>query len=175
MCPFRFIFLTSFLLGDGIVPSKLKVSVFPVSVFRKGPLLSVRNLTGTSCPNNFLGAKILSVTNSLGLSALLNCQMFATVIGIRLSPNAINGETKKVIIVIAVVVIFEFTLGSKINEISSKFNYFSTKEGRKEGVIKIREEMKKAVKKDRYLSQEDAKLLNQFINIIRSVLSETNQ
>ena len=29
--------------------------------------------------------------------------MFATVIGIRLSPNAINGETKKVIIVIAVV------------------------------------------------------------------------
>ena len=55
------------------------------------------------------------------------------------------------------------------------YNYFSTKEGRKEGVIKIREEMKKAVKKDRYLSQEDAKLLNQFINKIRSELSETNQ
>ena len=82
---------------------------------------------------------------------------------------------KTIVIVIAVVVIFEFTLGSKINEISSKFNYFSTKEGRKEGVIKIREEMKKAVKKDRYLSQEDAKLLNQFINKIRSELSETNQ
>ena len=82
---------------------------------------------------------------------------------------------KTIVIVIAVVVIFEFTLGSKINEIRSKFNYFSTKEGRKEGVIKIREEMKKAVKKDRYLSQEDAKLLNQFINKIRSELSETNQ
>ena len=82
---------------------------------------------------------------------------------------------KTIVIVIAVVVIFEFTLGSKINEISSKFNYFSTKEGRKEGVIKIREEMKKAVKKDRYLSQEDAKLLNQFINKIRTELSETNQ
>ncbi len=82
---------------------------------------------------------------------------------------------KTIVIVIAVVVIFEFTLGSKINEISSKFNYFSTKEGRKEGVVKIREEMKKAVKKDRYLSQEDAKLLNQFINKIRSELSETNQ
>ena len=35
--------------------------------------------------------------------------------------------------------------------------------------------MKKAVKKDRYLSQEDAKLLNQFINKIRSEISETNQ
>ena len=33
---------------------------------------------------------------------------------------------KTIVIVIAVVVIFEFTLGSKINEISSKFNYFST-------------------------------------------------
>ena len=32
---------------------------------------------------------------------------------------------KTIVIVIAVVVIFEFTLGSKINEISSKFNYFS--------------------------------------------------
>ena len=82
---------------------------------------------------------------------------------------------KTIEIEIAVDVIFEFTLVSKINEISSKFNYFSTKEGRKEGVIKIREEMKKAVKKDRYLSQEDAKLLNQFINKIRSELSETNQ
>ena len=82
---------------------------------------------------------------------------------------------KTIVIVIAVVVIFEFTLGSKINEISSKFNYFSTKEGRKEGVIKIREEMKKAVKKDRYLSQEDAKLLHQFINKISSELSDTNQ
>jgi hypothetical protein len=39
----------------------------------------------------------------LGLSALLNCQILVTVIGIRLSPKAINGEMKNVIIVIAVV------------------------------------------------------------------------
>ena len=82
---------------------------------------------------------------------------------------------KTIVIVIAVVVIFEFTVGSKINEISAKFSYFSTKEGRKEGVVKVREEMKKAVKKDRYLSKEDAKLLNQFINKIRSEISESNQ
>ena len=70
---------------------------------------------------------------------------------------------KTIIIVLAIVIIFEFTVGSKINEISSKFNYFATKEGRKEGVVKIREEMKKAIKKERYLSKEDAKLLNQFL------------
>lgn len=82
---------------------------------------------------------------------------------------------KTIIIVLAIVIIFEFTVGSKINEISSKFNYFATKEGRKEGVVKIREEMKKAIKKERYLSKEDAKLLNQFLNKITAELSEANQ
>ena len=82
---------------------------------------------------------------------------------------------KAIIIVLAIVIIFEFTVGSKINEISSKFNYFATKEGRKEGVVKIREEMKKAIKKERYLSKEDAKLLNQFLNKITAELSEANQ
>jgi hypothetical protein len=82
---------------------------------------------------------------------------------------------KTIIIVLAIVIIFEFTVGSKINEISSKFNYFVTKEGRKEGVVKIREEMKKAIKKERYLSKEDAKLLNQFLNKITAELSEANQ
>ena len=82
---------------------------------------------------------------------------------------------KAIIIVLAIVIIFEFTVGSKINEISSKFNYFATKEGRKEGVVKIREEMKKAIKKERYLSKEDAKLLNQFLNKITAELSEENQ
>ena len=81
---------------------------------------------------------------------------------------------KAIIIVLAIVIIFEFTVGSKINEISSKFNYFATKEGRKEGVVKIREEMKRAIKKERYLSKEDAKLLNQFLNKIQSELAEAN-
>ena len=80
---------------------------------------------------------------------------------------------KTIIIVLAIVIIFEFTVGSKINEISSKFNYFATKEGRKEGVVKIREEMKKAIKKERYLSKEDALLINEFINKIKNELIET--
>ena len=35
------------------------------------------------------------------------------------------------------------------------------------------EEMKKAVKKERYLSKEDAKLINQFISKIRKELKES--
>jgi len=49
-------------------------------------------------------AKYLYLTiTSLGLSALLNCQIFATVIGIKFNPRAIKGDIKKVIMVIAVV------------------------------------------------------------------------
>ncbi len=81
---------------------------------------------------------------------------------------------KTIIIIVALIILFEFTIGTKINEISEKFNYLTTKEGRKEGVVKIREEMKKAIKKERYLSKEDAVLLNQFINKIKDELSEAN-
>ena len=38
---------------------------------------------------------------------------------------------------------------------------------------KIREEIKKAIKKERYLSEEDAKLINQFINKIIIELKES--
>ena len=49
-----------------------------------------------------------------------------------------------------------------------------TKEGRKDGVNKIREELKKAVKKERYLSKEDAKLINQFIQKIKREIRESS-
>ena len=39
----------------------------------------------------------------LGSSDLLNCQIFATVIGTKFNPKAIMGDTKNVIIVMAVV------------------------------------------------------------------------
>ena len=74
---------------------------------------------------------------------------------------------KSIIVVIAVILIFEFTIGNKISQIYEKIDVVSTKEGRKESVEKIREELKKAVNKERYLSKEDAKLLKDFINKIQ--------
>ena len=80
---------------------------------------------------------------------------------------------KVLILVIAVVLIYEFTIGKVINNYTDKINFISTKEGRKETVISLRNEIKKAVKKERYLSKEDAKLLNQFINKIQNELNES--
>ena len=81
---------------------------------------------------------------------------------------------KVIITLIAVVLIYELTIGKIIKKYTDKLNYISTKEGRKELVITLREEIKRGVKKERYLSKEDAILLNKFIEKIRSELKENN-
>ena len=80
---------------------------------------------------------------------------------------------KIVVIVIAIILVYEFTIGKKIAQFGGKVDAISSKEGRKETVNKLREEMKKAVKKERYLSKEDAKLINEFILKIQKELNET--
>tara|TARA_Y200000002_G_C22092166_1_gene419044 strand:+ start:88 stop:351 length:264 start_codon:yes stop_codon:yes gene_type:complete len=80
---------------------------------------------------------------------------------------------KTAIIVIAIILLFEFTIGNKISQIYEKVDVISTKEGRKDSVEKIRSEMKRAIEKDRYLSKEDAKLINDFLNKIRNELKDT--
>ena len=73
---------------------------------------------------------------------------------------------KTIILIIAIVVIYEFTISKQIKQITDQSEIFLSKEGRKEGVEKLREEIKKAIKKDRYLSKEDARLINKFIQKI---------
>ena len=80
---------------------------------------------------------------------------------------------KSFIIVIAIVLVFEFTIGNKISQIYEKIDVVSTKEGRKDSVNKIREEVRRATKKERYRSKEDAKLINLFLIKIKKELQET--
>lgn len=80
---------------------------------------------------------------------------------------------KVIIVLIAIVLIYEFTIGKLIKRYSDKLNIISTKEGRKELVITLREEIKKGVKKDRYLSEDDAKLINEFLKKIQKELKES--
>ena len=81
---------------------------------------------------------------------------------------------KIIVFIIATILIYEFTIGKQINKYTDKLNTISSKEGRKESVTKLREENKKGVKKERYLSKEDAKLINQFLKKIQRELSEAN-
>ena len=79
---------------------------------------------------------------------------------------------KMVVVVLAIILVYEFTIGKKISQFGRKVESVSSKEGRKETVNKLREEMKKAVNKERYLSREDAILINRFINKIQNELAE---
>ena len=79
---------------------------------------------------------------------------------------------KMVVVVLAIIIVYEFTIGKKISQFSGKIEAVSSKEGRKETVNKLREEIKRAVKKERYLSREDAKLISEFILKIQKELNE---
>ena len=79
---------------------------------------------------------------------------------------------KIVVIALATILVFELTVGKKISQFAGKVDAISSKEGRKETVNKLRKEIQKAVKKDRYLSREDAKLISEFIQKIQKELNE---
>ena len=80
---------------------------------------------------------------------------------------------KIIVVVLAIILVYEFTIGKKISQFGGKVDAITSKEGRKETVNKLREEIKKAVKKERYLSKEDAKLINEFILKIQKELKES--
>ncbi len=81
---------------------------------------------------------------------------------------------KTIIAIIAVVLVYELTISKNIKQITSQSEILMTKEGRKEGIEKVRDELKKAIKKERYLSKEDAELINNFIKKIRKELKESD-
>ena len=79
---------------------------------------------------------------------------------------------KVLIVGVGIVLVYEFTIGKQIAQFKERANILISKEGRRDGVNKLRNEIKKAINKERYLSKEDAILLNQFINKINIELKE---
>ena len=80
---------------------------------------------------------------------------------------------KIIVVVIATILVYEFTIGKKISEFGNRIDGISSKEGRKDTVNKLREEIKKAIKKERYLSKEDAKLIGEFIRKVQKEVRES--
>ena len=81
---------------------------------------------------------------------------------------------KTIIIVIALILIFEFTIGRTINKFDQRIEALFSKEGRKETIISIKNEMQKAVDKDNYLSNEERLLIRNFIKKIKQELEIDN-
>jgi DNA integrity scanning protein DisA with diadenylate cyclase activity len=77
---------------------------------------------------------------------------------------------KTIIAIIAFVIVFEFTIGKTLNKITSQTDTLLTREGRKEMINSIKNEMNKAVKKENFLKQDERILINTFINKIKNEL-----
>ena len=82
---------------------------------------------------------------------------------------------KAIISVIALIIIFEFTLGKTLTKYEKKIDTLFSKDGRKSVVISIKNEMQKAIDKENYLSEEERVLINNFINKIKKELELEKQ
>ena len=81
---------------------------------------------------------------------------------------------KILIAALAFVLVFEFTIGRKFNQINKKTEIIFTKEGRKEMVMSLKNAMQKAIEKENYLDEEERILINKFIEKIRNELKDSN-
>tara|TARA_Y100000591_G_C21557348_1_gene556761 strand:- start:113 stop:376 length:264 start_codon:yes stop_codon:yes gene_type:complete len=81
---------------------------------------------------------------------------------------------KTLFIFICIFILFQLTFGLKIKQFKDELNKIQSKENIINFKDKLRNELKNAVEKDTYLNPEDAKLINDFINKIKSELSKSN-
>ena len=81
---------------------------------------------------------------------------------------------KIIIFAVAIIVIFEFTVGKHIDNLKQQINIFTSKEGRKEMVSSIKKEIKKANQKENYLDEEERVLIRDFIKKIQKELELNN-
>jgi len=77
---------------------------------------------------------------------------------------------KTIIGVVALIIVFEFTIGKTINKFNQKAEIIFTKEGRKEMVKTVKSEMQKAIKKENFLKEDERILINKFILKIKNEL-----
>ena len=77
---------------------------------------------------------------------------------------------KTIIAVVALIIVFEFTICLTINKLNLKAETIFSKEGRKDMVNSVKIEMQKAIDKENYLTQDERILINKFISKIRSEL-----
>ena len=70
--------------------------------------------------------------------------------------------------------LFQLTIGSKIKQLNNEIEKYKSQKNINDLKNKLRDELRTAVNKENYLSPEDAKLINDFINKLKKELSNSN-
>jgi hypothetical protein len=77
---------------------------------------------------------------------------------------------KLILSTLFIYILFELTVGSRIDKLVQKTMIFTDHQSRVEAKEKIINEMKKAIKKENYFNEEERLIISQFINKIKSEL-----
>ena len=78
---------------------------------------------------------------------------------------------KTLFICLCIFVLFQLTIGAKIKQFETELENLKSKKNIEVIKNKLRNEMISAVKKENYLSPDDAKLISDFLNKLKQELS----
>tara|TARA_B110001454_G_C12457220_1_gene324616 strand:+ start:355 stop:612 length:258 start_codon:yes stop_codon:yes gene_type:complete len=78
---------------------------------------------------------------------------------------------KALFVFVGIFILFQLTVGMKIKQFKQELEKLQSKENIENIKEQLRDELKNAVSKENYLSPEDAKLINEFINKLKKELS----
>ena len=81
---------------------------------------------------------------------------------------------KTLFIFLCIFLLFQLTFGIKINQLNDELEKFKSQKNVENMKNKLRDELRNAISKENYLSPEDAKLINDFINKLQKELSNSN-
>ena len=79
---------------------------------------------------------------------------------------------KTLFVFLCIFIIFQLTIGIQIKQLNNKLEEIKSKENIENIKEKLRNELKNAVSKENYITPEDAKLINDFLNKIKGELSK---
>ena len=77
---------------------------------------------------------------------------------------------KTLFVFVCLFLLFQLTVGMKLKQVNHELEKLKSKENIEAIKEKLRDEIRNAVSKENYLSPDDAKLINEFINIIKTEL-----
>ena len=78
---------------------------------------------------------------------------------------------KTLFIFVCVFILFQFTIGAKLKQLNGELAKLKSKQNIEIIKDKLRDELGNAISKENYLSPDDAKLINEFINKLKKELS----
>ena len=79
---------------------------------------------------------------------------------------------KTIFVLIGLYILYQFTIGIKINSYEHNLKNLTNDQGREEIRNKIRKELKKANEKEQILSTEDKEIIKKFISKIQEELAQ---